>query len=89
MAGLMSVSRIAYRSSEPIDDPFSSATFHVIPGAPFAARFLFSLFHRLRGTMPPPPGSRYPADIYIFVGLSRTPERITVAERKKGLRIDD
>jgi len=84
IAGLMSVSRVAYRSSEPIDDPLSSATFHVIPGAPFAARFLFSLFHRLRGTMPPPPGSGYPADIYIFADLSRASENHS-GRGKKGI----
>lgn len=84
MAGLMNVSRIVYRSSEPIDDPLSSATFHVIPGAPFAARSLFSLYHRLRGTMPPPPGSGYPADIYIFPGLSWTPENYS-GRGKKGI----
>lgn len=85
----MSVSRVAYRSLEPIDDPLSSATFHVIPGAPsFAAWLLFSLFHRLRGTMPSP-GSEYPPDIYIFVGQSSPCENHTVAKGKKGSGIDD
>jgi len=85
IADLMSVSRVAYRSFESIDDPLSSATFHVIPGAPFAARFLFSLFHRLRSTIPPPPGSTISISSSVSVGLSR----ITVAKGKKGLGIDD